>query len=290
MRGRFREVVTQLTENDRRIIVVLGDVSTYQFNNYNSKFPGHFYNMGICENTLISLSAGLAAQGYMPFVHTIAPFLTDRCIEQIKLDMCYNEFGGNIVTCGASFDYAWDGATHHTFIDLATLRMIPHTEVIQPGSEDEVEAMMTSQYANGKTTYFRLSDNPHTIKTDTRFGKGTVMKDVGASVTVMTAGPILPNVIEACEELDVNVVYFHTLKPIDIKLIERFRDTSILVVHDAFGLREAINEVPGLWTEYYGLPDAFSSCYGNVHEVRQNIGLDSDGIRRAVIKFKESRS
>jgi transketolase len=222
----------------------------------------------------------------MPFVHTIAPFLTDRSIEQIKLDMCYNQFGGNIVTCGASFDYAWDGATHHTFIDLAVLRLLPNMEVIQLGSVDEVESMLKSQYDNGKTTYFRLSDNPHSLKTDTRFGKGTVMKDVGAAITVMTAGPILPNVVDACEDLPVNVVYFHTLKPIDHELVERFRQTRILVVHDAFGLREAINEVPGLSTEYYGLPDAFSSCYGNVVEVRKDLGLDALGIRRAVEAFR----
>ena len=75
--------------------------------------------MGICENTLISVTAGLSSQGYHPFVHTICPFLTERSIEQIKIDMCYNNFGGNIVTCGATFDYAWDGATHHAYTELA---------------------------------------------------------------------------------------------------------------------------------------------------------------------------
>lgn len=285
MRSKFRAVVTELAEKDENVFVILADVSVYQFKDFKEKYPQQFRNMGICENALISITAGLSARGFHPFVHTIAPFLTDRSIEQIKLDMCYNEFGGNIVTCGATYDYAWDGATHHTHIDLATLRMLPYTEVIQLGSENELDALLRSQYANGKTTYFRLSDHPHTIETETEFGKGTVIKDCGADVTVLTAGPILENVQEACQDMDVNVVYFHTLKPIDKALIEQFKDTRILVVHDAFGLREAINEVPGLRTGYHGLQDVFCAWYGTHRDIRSKLGLDVSGIRRAVSNF-----
>ncbi len=287
MRGRFKNVVTDLAKHDDKVVVLLGDVSVYQFMKFKDDFPGRFYNMGICENTLISVTAGLAATGFHPFVHTIAPFLTDRSVEQIKLNLCYNRFGGNIVSCGASFDYAWDGATHHTYIDLATLRLLPEMEVIQPGSENELETMLRSQYNNGKPTYFRLSDHPHAIKTETAFGKGTVLKDVGAAVTVMTAGPLLPNVVEAVADLDVNLVSFHTLKPIDRPLVERFRHTRILVVHDAFGLREAINEVPGLWTAHHGMPDRFMDSYGTLADIRRQIGLDAAGIRAAVRQLME---
>ncbi len=288
MRGRFKNVVTELARGDDSIVVVLGDVSVYQFLNFDAEFPGRFYNLGICENTMISVSAGLAATGFTPFVHTIAPFLTDRSIEQIKLDLCYNQLGANIVTCGASFDYAWDGATHHTYIDIATLRLLPGMEVLQPGSEDELESLVRAHYGNGKPTYFRLSDHPHKLKTDTRSGKATVMKDVGAKVTVMTAGPLLANVMEGCADLDVNVVSFHTIKPINREVVERFRNTRILVVHDAFGLREAINEVPGLWTAYHGMQDAFCSWYGTVHDVRRELGLDPAGIRKAAASLLES--
>ena len=80
--------------------------------------------------------------------------------------------------------------------------------------------------------------------------------------------------MEACRDLPVNLVYFHTLKPIDKALIERFRDTDILVVHDAYGLHEAISEVPALRMHYHGLPDAFCGWYGTVHDIRKRIGLD----------------
>src|SRR5215510_1519961 len=98
MRRQFKNTVTELAAHDDKLIVILGDISHYLFNDFQQKYPERFYNMGICENALISVAAGLSAQGFYPFVHTIAPFITERSLEQVKLDMCYNQFGGNIVS------------------------------------------------------------------------------------------------------------------------------------------------------------------------------------------------
>ncbi len=284
MRKQFKNTVLDLAARDDKIVTILGDVSVYLFNDFKQKYPDRFYNMGICENTLISVAAGLSSQGFVPFVHTIAPFITERSLEQIKLDMCYNRFGGNIVSCGASFDYAWDGATHHTYIDLAILRLLPGIEIIQPGSTKEVDALIRSQYNNGSTTYFRLSDNPHNIDLPVTFGKGVVLKDSGAPVTVMTAGPVLGNVYQACRDLNVNLVYFHTIKPIDKELICEFKDTKILVIQDAFGLYDAVCEVPDLSVSCYGMPDQFCGWYGTLAEIRKKIGLDVESVRQIVKK------
>jgi transketolase len=290
MRSQFRDTIMDLSQNDDSIVMILGDVSVYLFDDFKNKYPDRFYNMGICENTLVSVAAGLSSQGFFPFVHTIAPFVTERSFEQIKLDMCYNQFGGNIVSCGASFDYAWDGATHHSYTDLGILRLLPGIEVIQPGSRKEVDILIRSQYRNGNTTYFRLSDHPHDIDLPVEFGKGVILKDSGSKVTVITAGPILGNVMEACHDLDVNLVYFHTIKPIDKEIISRFKNTKILVFHDAFGLYEAICEVPDLSISYHGFPDEFYSCYGTVHDARQRIGLDTESIKEVVRQeIKESQ-
>src|SRR3990167_1701801 len=237
-----------------RIVLHFGDIRAYLFNDFRVKHSDRFFNMGICENTLVSVAAGLSAQGFFPIVHTIAPFLVERSYEQIKDDMCYNRFAGNIVTAGATFDYAWDGATHHCYSDLAILRLLPDLEVVQPGSKKEVDVLLRSQYNNRKTTYFRLYDHPHDIDLPVQFGKGVALKENGSDLTVMTAGPILGNVLEACRDLDVNLVYFHTIKPIDKEVILKFRNTKIIVIHDAFGLYEAISEVSNLSFSYHGLP------------------------------------
>ena len=287
MRKQFKETVMALAEDDDKIILIFGDVSVYLFNDFKNKYPDRFYNMGICENTLISAAAGLSAQDFFPFVHTITPFITERSFEQIKLDMCYNQFGGNIVSTGASFDYAWDGASHHAFTDLSILRLLPGMEVIQPGSRKELDALIRSQYNNGKPTYFRLSDHPHSIDLPVEFGKGVVIQDKSAPLTVITAGPILENVLNACEGIDVNLLYFHTIKPIDKELIMQYRGTNILVIHDAFGLFEAVCQVPGLSATYHGLPDAFCNWYGKVPDIRKQMGLDVESIRKLITNMSK---
>ncbi len=282
MRKQFRDTVLDLALRDDRIVLLLGDVSVYLFQEFKKKYPDRFYNVGICENTIISMAAGLSARGFHPIAHTIAPFITERSFEQIKLDMCYNEFGGNIASCGASFDYAWDGATHHAYTDLGILRMLPGMEVVQPGSRKELDVLLKSQYNNGRATYFRLSDHPHGIDVPVEFGKGVALKDCGAKLSVLTAGPLLGNVMEGCEGLDVNIVYFHTIKPIDHDIIRRFADTDILVISEAFGLYEAVCEVPHLRVSRHGLPDAFCGWYGTLKDVRGKLGLDPASIRSLV--------
>jgi transketolase len=282
VRKQFKDTVTDLAGHDDRVVVILGDISHFLFSPFQEKYPTRFFNMGICENTLVSVAAGLSAQGFHPFIHTIAPFITERCLEQIKLDLAYNQFGANIVSTGASFDYAWDGATHHCYTDLAILRLIPGMEVLQPGSRKELDALIRSQYSNDKPTYYRLSDHGHGIDVPVQFGKANVLKDTGSNVTIMTAGPILGSVMEACRDLPVNLVYFSTIKPIDKDVIRRFQHTKILVVHDAFGLLEAISEVPDLSLMYHGLPDKFCVWYGTVHDIRNMIRLDPVSIREAV--------
>jgi len=271
-----------LATHDDSIVLIFGDVSVYLFREFAEKYPQRFYNMGICENTLISVAGGLSSQKFTPFVHTIAPFATERSYEQIKLDLCYNEFPANIITCGASFDYAWDGATHHCYTDLAILRLLPNIEVLQPGSRKELDVLLRSRYNNKKTTYFRLSDHPHQIDVPVEFGQGVTLKDQGANVTVMTAGPLLDNVLEATRDLDVNLVYFHTIKPIDRDLINNFKETEILVVCDAFGLYEAVCEVPGINCSHFGLGDCFYACYGTLGQIREKISLDVQGIREFI--------
>ena len=284
MRRQFRDTVLDLAKKDDKIILIFSDVSVYLFNEFKTRYPDRFYNVGICENTLVSLAAGLSAEGFFAFVHTIAPFITERSFEQIKLDMCLNRFGGNIVSCGASFDYAWDGASHHCYTDLAILRLLPGIEIIQPGSKKEADILIRSNYNNGKPTYFRLSDHSHNIDFPVEFGKAVVLKSKGSKITVMTAGPLLGNVIDACRDLDVNLVYFHTIKPVDKDTILRFKDTRIIVFHDAFGLYEAVCEVPGLNVKYYGLPDEFCNWYGDVNSIRKHIGLDAGSIKYTLLK------
>ena len=282
MRRQFNETMLELAGEDERIVLVFGDISVYLFNEFQTRYPDRFYNMGICEATLVSVAAGLSSQGFIPVVHSIAPFVTERALEQIKLDFVYNEFPGNIVSTGATFDYAWDGTTHHAWMDIGVLRMLPSFEVIQPGSVNEAETLLRHYYHSSNSTYFRLSDNPHGLDLDINPGKGIVLRDCGADVTVVTAGPILKNVYEATKDLHVNLIYFNVLKPFDHDLIRYYQNTRLKVVHDSFGLFEAVCETMGVYVEKLALPDYFCCSYGTIDDVRKMAGLDILSIRKFI--------
>jgi len=291
MRQQFRDTATRLAATDDRLILLFGDISVYLFNDFSRQYPGQLLNIGICENTLISMAAGMSATGYHPVVHTIAPFVTERSYEQVKLDICYNRFGCTIVTCGGSFDYAWDGATHHCYTDLELMRMLPGMEVIQPGSKKEFDALFTACYADGNPTYMRIGADEHGLELSVTFGRGVIVKEfAGADTTVVTAGPLLGNVMAACSDLPVNVLYFPTIKPMDRDLLTRFADTKIIVVHDAFGLFEAINATCSVAAEYHGLPDDFCCHYGTLKDIRGKLGLDATGIRSVVQRSMKTRN
>lgn len=257
MRQQFRDTIMDLAVHDDSIVLIFGDVSVYLFSEFQNKYADRFYNMGICENTLISVSAGLSLQGFIPFIHTIAPFLTEQNFKQIKLNLCYNRFPANIVTCGATFDYAWDGATHHCYTDLAILRLLPNMEVLQPGSRKELDTLLRSQYNNNKSTYFHLSNHPHDVDIPVEFGKKIILKNIKTKLTVMTAGPILGNVLKTTRDLNVNLVYFHTIKPIDRGVIMRFKDTEIIVIHNALKLYEAIYKIAEINIQFHNLNNYF---------------------------------
>lgn len=282
MRKQFRDSITELAAEDERVVLVFGDISVYLFDSFAKRFPDRFYNLGICENTLISVAAGLASQGYIPFVHTIAPFVTERCIEQIKLDVGYNQFPVHIVSCGATYDYAWDGPTHQALADLGAMRLLPGIDLVQPGTKAEFDTLLRARYASGRPTYFRLSDHPHAESLPAEFGRGVVVRDLGAPVTVVTAGPILSNVMPAVADLPVNLLYFSTIKPIDVGLLDRFAHTKLVVVHDATGLFEEVCEHAQGPVARIGIPDRYISCYGTVHEVRREVGLDASQIQAGI--------
>lgn len=283
MRRQFKDTTLRLSEHDDGLVLLFGDISVYLFDEFRDLHPDRFFNIGICENTLIGMAAGLSAAGFHPVVHTITPFVTERSYEQVKLDVCYNRLGCTIVTCGGSFDYAWDGATHHCYTDLELMRMLPGMEVMQPGSREEFDSLLAGCYNNGNPSYIRIAADEHGLHFPVEFGKGVIIKETpGADLTIVTAGPLLGNVLAASSDLPVNILYFHTIKPLDGQLLNKFAQTRILVVHDAYGLFEAVNAASPVRAQYHGLPDGFCCYYGTLGNIREKLGLDPQGIRDLV--------
>lgn len=283
MRRCFKDTLLKIAETDERLVLLLGDISVFLFKDFQDRYPERFFNIGICENTLVSMAGALSREGFHPIVHTITPFITERSYEQVKLDLCYNDVGGTLVTCGGSFDYAWDGATHHCCTDLELMRMLPTMTVMQPGSKKEFAELLQCSYNSQSPNYLRIAADEHELDLPVELGRGqTILANEEAELTVITAGPLLKNVLLACEGLKVNLLYFHTLKPLDVELVKQYNRTQFLVVHDAFGLLEALAPIAETKLFFHGLPDEFCGYYGTLEEIRTKINLDPAGIRKKI--------
>src|SRR3989338_8781678 len=124
LRDTFTNTLHQVGKEDPNLVVLVGDISHFRLLNFAKDCPGQYYNIGICEPTIVNIAAGLSKVGFHPVVHTISPFIVERSFEQLKLDFGYQKLGGNIVTVGSAFDYSSLGCTHHCYNDFALIKTL----------------------------------------------------------------------------------------------------------------------------------------------------------------------
>lgn len=293
MRKQFAQTMLA-TGADERLVILIGDISHFLLREFEAQYPKRFYNMGVAEQSMMSMASGLALNGMYPVVHTIAPFITERCLEQIKDDLCYQKAGVNIVSIGAAFDYAALGCTHHCYDDVAILRAQPNMQVIVPGAAHEFDALFKETYANGMPTYFRLSEHEHKIPTKPRFGEVERLRE-GNDVTLVVTGPQLQNAYDAAEALplSVDLLYAPTIKPISeasqALIRASIKKTKRLVTVEEHtvvgGLGDAIAHIAA--DEHFvhrrvGIQDTFLTNYGDYHDHCRATGLTKEGIMDAV--------
>jgi transketolase len=291
MRNQFAKTLLEVAESDEKLVALLGDISVWLLKDFKEKFPNRIYNLGICEQAMMSAGAGLALNGLIPVLHSITPFITERCYEQIKDDFCYQKLGGNIISVGSAFDYAALGSTHHSYSDIAILRSLPRAQVIYPASPIEFDTLFKQTYNNDKLTYFRLPAKTHQQefkKEQIVFGKGIKVKE-GTDLTVVVTGPQLENVLKCKENID--VIYIHTIKPIDKELIiESAKKTGkVLTVeeHSIIGglgdeVSRTIETIKDVELQRIGINDKFVRDYGNYEEVCEKLGLTAEAINKKI--------
>ena len=138
MRNAFADELLTVAERDPRVVFLSGDIGNRLFDKFKAKYPDRFYNCGVAEQNMMGMAAGLAMCGLRPICYTITPFTTTRCLEQIRVDVCYHHVPVIIAGVGAGLCYAELGATHHACEDIAFLRMLPTMSVVCPGDPVEV--------------------------------------------------------------------------------------------------------------------------------------------------------
>jgi transketolase len=252
--------------------------------------PRHV-NVGIREQLLIGVAAGLALEGYRPVAHSYAPFLVERPWEFLKLDLGHNDLGAVLISTGASYDAARSGRTHEAPEDVAAVAMLPGWTIHVPGHPTELERVFRRSLGGDDRVYIRMSEEENHARVD---GDGLTVLRRGSpgAPLVLAVGPTLTPVLEATAGRDANVAYLATVRPFphdgvrealatgtDVVLVEPYlAGTSSAEV--AVALRDRPHRLLAL-----GVPNAEFRHYGTGAEHRAAHGLDAAGIGTSLQGF-----
>ena len=293
LRQEFADTMLEVGVRDERLVVMVGDISHGILQPFAKACPDRYYNIGICEPTIVNMAAGMSKIGLIPVVHTIAPFIIERAYEQIKLDFGYQNLAVNLVSVGGAFDYAQLGCSHHCYADVSLISHFKRGCVVCPGSAVEMRVLFNDMYTNGMINYFRLPENTHGVEfsgDQIRFGEGITVRE-GGDATIVVMGAHLKSAIAAADILagqaiEADIIYLHTLKPIDA---ERIRDSArktkrVVVVeelsaHDGL-FNSVVRATLGINDVQYSqiAIDDFVHGYGTFEELCARVGLTPQGI------------
>jgi transketolase len=243
------------------------------------------------EQSAVGIAAGFALEGFRPIVHTLAPFLTERPLEQIKVDFGYQGLGGTFISAGAAYDYGESGGTHHAPGDIQALGSIPRVEVLVPGSAPETDKLLRESYADGRPTYLRTSVVENRDAVELAPGGLTIVRR-GAELTVIAAGPFLSRTLDALDGVDATVLYATTLVPLDAETLAREAADAprLVLVEPAYEGTSAAQVSAALVHRpmqllSIGVPREFIERYGTSAEHDAALGLDVRGIRERILAF-----
>jgi len=164
MRKRFGEVISKLADENENIIIIVADIGYRVFDDFREKYPERFINMGICEQSIISVASGMALEGLQPWVYTITPFLIERPFEQIKLDIDHQNVNVNLVGYA---DYPNLGPTHKELNAKKTMELFNNIESFFPSDGDETEKMIFQAYEREGPSFISLKSDPNLSKSIT---------------------------------------------------------------------------------------------------------------------------
>jgi transketolase len=295
----FAETLIALAESDSRIVAVCNDsVGSSNLKAFKARFPDRLINVGIAEQNLVGVSAGLASAGKIPFTCGASCFLTGRALEQIKVDLAYSRH--NVKLCGISSGMAYGelGPTHHSIEDLAWTRAIANMTVVVPADPVETAAAVRAAAAFDGPVFLRLSRMPVPVvsgePSSFAIGRSALLRD-GSDVTLIAAGVTIAAALEAARLLAADgvsaaVLNLSTIRPIDRdRIVEAARRGPIVTVeehtvHGGLGsaVAEVVVESHPTRMRLLGVPGVFAPT-GSAAFLLEHFGLDAAGIRLAAL-------
>jgi transketolase len=224
MRDAFFETLERLMDSNKKIIFITADLGFKLFDRIAAQHPDRVINVGIREATMIGIAAGLSKEGFLPFVYSLVPFVSLRCMEQIRVDLCYNKLSAVLVGVGSGFAYGPNGPTHMGIEDIGVMSALPNLAILSPCDAFEVRMLLPQAICLKTPVYVRLAraGEPLCYDGNTRIlkvGRPSVLKE-GTDAAVITYSTMVHTVLTAVDELEkekecsIRVISWHTLKPL----------------------------------------------------------------------------
>ena len=281
MRAAFLSALQRMMDEDKRLVLLLGDVGAFSARKIFAEFPDRAFNLGIREQAIIDIAAGMSKAGLVPVIYGIAPFFVERALEQIKI-AAYNGCKIVLVSVGASYDYSAEGPTHQCPGDLAILRNVPGMMILVPGTVQEMRRLLAQSLDTSDPVYMRLSETINPQNTMVELGRGTIVRQGGPMSTVAVAlGPMLADVMTRLGPTDTTILYYTALEPFDADLIARLgRGKRVLVYEDNYpalfyACAEALLSTD---VESVAIPRRFIEGYGTRAQIKHKLYEKQKGI------------
>jgi len=304
MRKTSLDAVFDLSKTDNRVVFIGSDLGVGVLDEMKQTMPDRFIMEGVAEQHIIGMAAGMAMEGFTPFVNTIASFITRRCYEQIAIDLCLHNLPVRLIGNGGGAVYAPLGPTHLAFEDIAILRSLPNMTILAPCDANEMRHLIPlTRHCDGPI-YIRLAKGGDKIISEGydkfQIGKAVLLREPKNCLFIST-GVMTQKCIEACNilsrmDIQSGVLHMHTVKPLDGESI-----SNLIEDVDAVVTVEEHSRINGIGTaiiEYLndhhadqvekvrrvGLPDHFADQYGSQETLLNHLGLTSQSIADAMQK------
>lgn len=292
MRTSFINTLEHLAEKNKNIYLLSPDMGFSVFERFRDRFPCRFINTGIAEANTIGIAAGLALTDKIVYVYSIVPFVTMRCFEQVRMDLCYQDLDVRLVGVGGGLCYGPAGTSHHSLEDISIMRALPNMKVVCPGDPQETRLAIEESLKIKGPMYIRLAKNNdpvvHKGNINFKIGKGIVIRK-GRDIAIIATGGILHNAKIIADRLAAKgintwLVSMHTVKPIDrgliLRISKKVKALFTIEEHSLIGgLGSSVAEIiaencnKNLYFERIALPDLYDNCVGSQRYLHQRHGL-----------------
>jgi transketolase len=292
MRQTALDMVTEIARRDARVVFIGSDLGVGTMDAFRKEMPERFFMEGVAEQNIIGMAAGLAMDGFIPYVNTIATFLTRRCFEQLAVDLCLHNLPVRLIANGGGVVYAPLGPTHLAIEDMAILRALPNMSIVAPSDAAEMRRLIPATLEPKGPVYIRLGKggDPVIARDDETFALGqAILKRAPGRVGMIATGIMTERALRAADILaergiEAGVLHCHTVKPLDEAAVIAFaRGCELLATveeHVATGglgsavadcLLAAGGKIPRILR--LALPDEFPHHYGSQDDLLELAGL-----------------